>query len=73
MHKRINRIALAAATAGSALSTHGLTGAGAAGGAILAAPGFSTLTAISADHHPGFDRLMFRFCGPVLSQHSAGT
>jgi len=71
MHRRMTRIALAAATAGAALSTLGLTGASAAGGAILAAPGSPVLTAISAAHHPGFDRLVFRFRGPVPSQHSA--
>jgi hypothetical protein len=69
MHRRVTRIALAAA--GTALGTFGLTGAGAAGGATLAAPGFPVLTAISAAHHPGFDRLVFRFRGPAPSQHSA--
>ena len=43
--------------------------AGAAAGAT--APVVPTLTQISAAHHPGFDRLVFQFSGPVPAQHSA--
>ena len=42
--------------------------AGAAAGAT--APVVPTLTQISAAHHPGFDRLVFQFSGPVPAQHS---
>jgi hypothetical protein len=47
------------------LTTLGVTGASTAGGATLAAQPVSTLTAIHAAHHPGFDRLVFRFRGPL--------
>lgn len=33
------------------------------------APPVSTLTGIRAAHHPGFDRIVFDFAGPVPSQH----
>ncbi len=42
---------------------------GAAAGAT--APVVPTLTQISTAHHPGFDRLVFQFSGPVPAQYSA--
>jgi hypothetical protein len=71
MYRRIARLVLASATAGATLTALGLTGASTAGGATLAPPGVSTLTAIRAAHHPGFDRLVFEFRGRVPAQHGA--
>ena len=60
--------AMAFALAGLCAGTITTVTAGAAAGAT--APVVPTLTQISAAHHPGFDRLVFQFSGPVPAQHS---
>ena len=45
----------------------GLPGAGRAAGA---APAVARLTAVRAAAHPGYDRLVFQFAGPVPATHS---
>jgi hypothetical protein len=64
---RVAATAFALAALGASTVTAVTTGA--AAGAI--APVAPTLTQISAAHHPGFDRLVFQFRGPVPAQHSA--
>jgi hypothetical protein len=52
------------------LATAG-AGLGVSGTAAGAAPVVPTLTAIRAAHHPGFDRLVFRFAGPLPERTTA--
>ena len=61
--------AMAFALVGLCAGTITTVTAGAAAGATT--PVVPTLTQISAAHHPGFDRLVFQFSGPVPAQHSA--
>jgi hypothetical protein len=70
MYRRIARI-LAAAAAGATIATLGFTGVSSASGAASPARAGTILTAITAAHHPGFDRLVFRFRGPLPRQRSA--
>ena len=66
---RFRVAAMAFALVGLCAGTITTVTAGAAAGAT--APIVPTLTQISATHHPGFDRLVFQFSGPVPAQHSA--
>ena len=66
---RFRVAAMAFALVGLCAGTVTTVTAGAAAGAT--APVVPTLTQISAAHHPGFDRLVFQFSGPVPAQHSA--
>ena len=66
---RFRVAAMAFALIGLCAGTITTVTAGAAAGATV--PVVPTLTQISAAHHPGFDRLVFQFSGPVPAQHSA--
>jgi hypothetical protein len=66
---RFRVAAMAFALVGLCAGTITTATAGAAAGAT--APVVPTLTQISAAHHPGFDRLVFQFSGPVPAQYSA--
>ena len=70
MYRRIARI-LAATTTGATIAALGFTGVSPASGAASPAQAGTILTAITAAHHPGFDRLVFRFRGPLPRQRSA--
>src|SRR5437660_12815637 len=59
----IRRHYAAAALALAAIG--GLAAPAAASAGARAARAVPTLTAIRAAHHPGFDRLVFRFSGPL--------